>query len=137
MRGLCTGLKRFLSLWEPWEGSTVPFLQISPYLILSVLALTLTPGISGGNYFPAFPPTCHPSKTVDSADKWKVGFGLKTTMHHFYQIKQCPKVSRPCHCNQFKNHCMYICLNRTNSFGLAPCTIQQIHFLKKRGTGSP
>ena len=72
---LCTGLKRFLSLWEPWEGSAVPFLQISPYLILSVLALTLTPGISGGNYFPAFPPTCHPSKTVDSEDKWKVGLG--------------------------------------------------------------
>ena len=57
-----------LSKAQSWEGS-VPFLQISPYLILSVLALTLTPGILGGNYFPAFPPTCPAWRTGDNADE--------------------------------------------------------------------
>ena len=50
----------------------LPFLQISPYLILSVLALTLTPGILGGNYFPAFPPTCPAWRTVDNEDEQSV-----------------------------------------------------------------
>ena len=63
-----TGLSRFLRHTQSWEGS-VPFLQISPYLILSVLALTLTPGILGGNYFPAFPPTCPAWRTGDNADE--------------------------------------------------------------------
>ena len=45
-------------------GGVCAFPQISPYLILSLLALTPTLGISGGNYFPAFPPTCRALRSL-------------------------------------------------------------------------